>query len=523
MNSLRKLTRSGAGVTAAGAVLAGLLAGAAAAPAQAAEPAVPGWVVPLGFSDDADGSVRNCTGIVLGLGRAIAAPDCFTGRDNSKDFAWQYDLRTGAQTGGSSGPDYRVHPQYDRESGRAGVAVAHIWSEQAGKARPVLAGAADSALYAPGTKAVLASWTFAQGGRQARRHTEQQVLKSAADCALLVGRALPAGTLCAVPAPGAPAVPSEGHCEGDAGGALIAGGKLIGVSATRVGRCADNDVRLYTSVRSYRGLYTEWGRDVEAGSQTGVTGSVVAMEGLRGHGLVDTPSMLHDGSLHGRGGDSMGNYIDMDGMFPYLSQLGDANGDGNGDMLGRTADGRLYRLTPTGQNTTLDRDVSKAQIGTGWGIYNRLLATRDVTGDGYGDLLGRDRAGVLWLYRGTADGKFGARTRIGAGWNAYTVITGRGDLSGDGVTDLVARDGAGVLWLYRGNAKGGFAPRAKVGAGWNTYNSVVASGDMDHDGRQDLVARTPAGAVYLYNADHRGGFTRKLVLKSGWKAYAAIA
>ncbi|MCB5170110.1 FG-GAP-like repeat-containing protein [Streptomyces bambusae] len=521
MTTLRKFARLGVSSAAAGAVLAGLLAGAAA-PAQAAEPAVPGWVVPLGFSDEADGTVKNCTGIELGAWRAITAPDCFTGSDGENDFAWHYDPKTGQYNWGTSGPRYRVHPQYDRSSGRAGVAVAHTMEEKARAGRPVLATAADGSLYAPGTKALLASWTFTDRGRQARRHTEQQVLKSAADCATLLGRALPAGTLCAVPAPGTPEVPAEERCAGDAGGALIAGGKLIGVSATRVGECAERNVRLYTSVRTHGARYAEWGRDMETGMETGVSGSVVAQQVGRGSTMVDVPAFDGQGKLRERP-DGSGRYIQFDKLFPYLTQLGDANGDGAGDMLGRTADGRLYRLTPSAEKSVLDRDTPKTLIGTRFDVYSRLVAARDLSGDGYGDLLGRDKAGVLWLHRGTADGKLAARTRIGAGWNAYGVITGRGDLSGDGISDLVARDGAGVLWLYRGNGKGGFAPRTRVGAGWNGFNSVVASGDMDGDGRQDLIARTPAGAVYLYDADHRGGFTRKLVLASGWKGFTSLS
>ncbi|KAF2774605.1 hypothetical protein [Streptomyces sp. OM5714] len=38
--------------------------------------------------------------------------------------------------------------------------------------------------------------------------------------------------------------------------------------------------------------------------------------------------------------------------------------------------------------------------------------------------------------------------------------------------DLVARDSAGVLWLYRGtgSASAPYAARTKIGGGWNTYN-----------------------------------------------------
>jgi hypothetical protein len=48
-----------------------------------------------------------------------------------------------------------------------------------------------------------------------------------------------------------------------------------------------------------------------------------------------------------------------------------------------------------------------------------------VTGDGKADLLARDPAGSLWLYRGTGStaAPFLARTYIGAGWSIYGALT----------------------------------------------------------------------------------------------------
>ncbi|MFE3944915.1 FG-GAP repeat domain-containing protein [Streptomyces sp. NPDC059118] len=36
------------------------------------------------------------------------------------------------------------------------------------------------------------------------------------------------------------------------------------------------------------------------------------------------------------------------------------------------------------------------------------------------------------------------------------------DLGGDGLPDILVRDAAGMIWLYRGNGKGGFAPCTKI-------------------------------------------------------------
>ncbi|MGG8410329.1 hypothetical protein ACM614_29130 [Streptomyces sp. 12297] len=58
------------------------------------------------------------------------------------------------------------------------------------------------------------------------------------------------------------------------------------------------------------------------------------------------------------------------------------------------------------------------------------------------------------------------------GWGAYNALVGPGDLSNDGSGDLMARDGAGSLYLYRGNGVDGFTPRVKVGTGYQVYPNL---------------------------------------------------
>lgn len=187
-------------VTAAGAVLAGLLG---STPQAQAATTVPSWLIPLHYSDDADGSHRACTGITLSKTRTLATPDCFTGRSHA-DMEWDHDLKSGLLRGGSSDPRYRSHPTYDAATRRGAVSVA-IRATPASYGKPVMASPSDTALYATGAKATFYSWSGLDLDDAPRvRHTEQVVLKSAATCATLLGRTLPGGTLCTVPAPGAP-------------------------------------------------------------------------------------------------------------------------------------------------------------------------------------------------------------------------------------------------------------------------------------------------------------------------------
>lgn len=487
---------------------------AAATTPRAAAPATPSWLIPLYFDNEADGRKRACTGITLSPTRTLATPDCFTGRSD-KDFAYDHDLATGEVLGGSNRPDYRAHPQFSPGNRQFGVGV-HIDShlDPSRYGRPVLAGSADTVLYQAGKPATFHSWA-APGGPSAQRvrHAEQVVVRRSADCAaaLGLGSSLPSGMICTSAAPGAPAPAPQEQCAGDSGGALVAGGKLIAVSATGPTACVTGGFRLYTVVPSYRPVIEEWTRDVDLDHW--VTGSVLGRE--PGPGIFD---LLQWGPFTKDPVDSTGQLFEDE--YNLLLQTGDLNRNGYADLLGRTPGGTLYRI-PVNENLEPGARVS---LGTGWNRYNRLFAVRDLSGDGHPDVVGRDASGYLWMHRGTASGGVGARVKIGVGWGQFTAITGRGDLSGDARADLLARDAKGDLWLYRGNGRGGFLPRTKAGAGWNSFNAIAASGDFDRDGRQDVVGRTPTGAAYLYNVNDRGGFiASKLITSKHWKRYVYLS
>ncbi|MFI7341886.1 FG-GAP-like repeat-containing protein [Streptomyces sp. NPDC050085] len=505
-----RLARRLAAVLASAIVFTGLSNGAlGSAPEAQAAVSVPSWVIPLYYEDEGTGAVRVCTGIVLSKTKTLATPACFTGM-NEPDFEWTYDSG-GRRDGGTNFPTYRIHPSYDATTRRGALAVTNRRTPN-NSGKPVLASSSDSALYATGAKAVFSSWT-GLGVDQRYRHSEQVVIKSSADCAALLGAPLPTGTLCTAPAPGAPPVADADQCLGDSGGALVAGGKLIGFSATRPTGCVHSGVRLYTRVSSYRALIGDWTTDTDIRYDD--TGSFL---GRQSNDLVDKCEL--DSTSHvGCAADDAGSF-DVRG-YNFVVQAGDLNGDGFGDLLARKSDGTLYRVPASDTGPDF---YYRSRIGGGWNTYNRIVAVRDITGDGLPDLLGRDKYGLLWLYRGTGKGAFAARTKIGGGWQIYTALAGRGDVSGDGIPDLVARDKAGVLWLYRGNGKGAFSARTKIGGGWNTYNAIVGSGDFDRDGRQDIVGRTPAGALYVYNANHKGGFyVRKKLASTGMKGFTSLS
>ncbi|MET7718112.1 hypothetical protein ABZS89_38000, partial [Streptomyces sp. NPDC005407] len=103
-------------------------------------------------------------------------------------------------------------------------------------------------------------------------------------------------------------------------------------------------------------------------------------------------------------------------------------------------------------------------------------------------LLGRDSAGKLWLYHGTgnAAAPFSTRSLASSGWQGYNALTKLSPLSADrSAGDLVARDTAGTLWLYRATSSvaAPLATRTKIGAGWNIYNQLAGAADLTGDSR----------------------------------------
>jgi hypothetical protein len=369
---------------------------------------------------------------------------------------------------------------------------------------PPLASTADSALYAPGAKATFSSWAGSSAKSLDRHpHSEQVSILSAATCGAYLGHPQLAGTFCTLPAPGTAAPAAIDRCTGDAGGALVAGGKLLGISATSTIACVPtNGLRLYTNVSAYRAQMSGWAHDVDfdfidTGAVTArqTTGST---DGLVSFCTINPVYKKVDGCEPHTG--SIGWYASH---FNFFTQAGDLDGDGGGYVLARTSGGALYSYSEPALSAAWVNTAKGTWLGNGWNRYNAIFSERDFSGDGVPDLIARDTSGNLWLYKGNGRRGYGARSLLGTGFNAYVRLTGRGDFSGDGLADFVGVDKAGTLWLFKGNGRGGFT-RVKFGSGFGGYRELVASGDIDNDGRQDLFGRTPAGGVFVINALSNG-------------------
>ncbi|MFE5791027.1 FG-GAP repeat domain-containing protein [Streptomyces sp. NPDC056503] len=211
------------------------------------------------------------------------------------------------------------------------------------------------------------------------------------------------------------------------------------------------------------------------------------------------------GSVTDTGGSRVGG-----GWKAYdrLVSVGNVAGSSAPDSVARDRSGVLWLYRGTGDRTA--PLAARTQVGGGWQAYDRITGGADVTGDGRSDLLATDKTGVLWLYPGTGNTKapFSARKRIGAGWGGYNELTAAGNLGGAKAGDLLARDKDGVLWLYLGKGDGTFAARKRVGGGWGAFKGLTGVGDANGDGRADLIAWNGDETFYAGTGDWAAPFKR---------------
>lgn len=100
--------------------------------------------------------------------------------------------------------------------------------------------------------------------------------------------------------------------------------------------------------------------------------------------------------------------------------LTDWNGDGNADLLARTAGGNmlLYRTDGLGAFVNESRPV----IGTGWGNVTSVSPTSNQFGDGKPGLVARWGTDQLKAYGFSGNGAWGNVSSLGAGWTPLYVL-----------------------------------------------------------------------------------------------------
>jgi hypothetical protein len=207
-----------------------------------------------------------------------------------------------------------------------------------------------------------------------------------------------------------------------------------------------------------------------------------------GDGKPDLLARTSDGKLLMYRGNGAGGFVSEarpqigSGWQGFTALLvpGDFSGDGRGDILARKSDGALlmYRGNAKGGFVTGTGET----VGSGWQGFTALLAPGDWSGDRKADVLARTSDGKLLLYRGNGDSGFaGGAQQIGSGWQVFNALIAGGDFSGDGKPDILARDANGLLFMYRGNGSGGFVTgqREQIGSGWGSLRPILLASELN--------------------------------------------
>ncbi|MFJ8310594.1 MULTISPECIES: FG-GAP repeat domain-containing protein [unclassified Streptomyces] len=305
-----------------------------------------------------------------------------------------------------------------------------------------------------------------------------------------------------------------------------------------------------------------------SGSGWNMYNKVIAVGDVTGDGKPDLMARTPSGDLYlyaGTGDLSApfapGRKIGTNwNMFDQIVGANDVNGDGLGDVYGRTPNGDLYFYASTGNPAA--PLAAGVKVGTDWNIYNQIVALDDQNGDGFGDLAGRDASGKLWFYASDGHGGLKPRTPVGKGWQGAQLFPSGGNPS-YGKNDLVGLDATGTLSSYWGQGDGYLSPahagipggwdgahyislpsslsqssrwgsmlevtsggelyvnQNDLGGGWNIYNTVIGVGDLTGDGNGDLLARQGGNShLYLYPGDGRAtGVASRIDVGGGWNIY----
>ncbi|MFD7400871.1 FG-GAP repeat domain-containing protein [Streptomyces virginiae] len=197
--------------------------------------------------------------------------------------------------------------------------------------------------------------------------------------------------------------------------------------------------------------------------------------------------------------------------------LGNVGGGWNPEILTLTFDGKLQLRETSGGTAGAPK-----WTGTGWQVYNRVIAAGDLNKDGRPDLLARTHAGDLYYYKSTGNlsNPFGDRVKVSGGWNQYDQIVGLSDIDGDGDGDVMGRTYTGDLFIHKGTGNGA-APlewRNQIASGWTGYTQIIAADDLDGDGKADMMGVTVTGDLFCHFSQGNGLFSPQYDCGSNWKS-----
>ncbi|MET8284603.1 trypsin-like serine protease [Streptomyces sp. NPDC048448] len=479
------------------------------------------WMVQLSYYDSAADTGYFCGGTLVAPNKVLTAAHCVAGLNWVKNGA----VVAGAtglldDTTGTVAGVYRQwnHPHYNSDTVQNDIAVLTL-------DRPLeqqwqrLVAAGDSASYKAGGSATVYGWGLTSGADGAdlsatlRKVTLPVVADSTCNSAMqsvlheddfVEGSMFCAGT----PATGTDEG-TKSPCNGDSGGPVIVGGKVVGIVSWGVAGCtAKGAYPVFTKVSSYT-----WAAQprIDDADLT-FDGKADLLERTPSGGLFEQDSK--GTSLATRAFQSSGWQNASWGLQADLDR------DFFQDLIIRDkGDGKLYRSYLNHSSN----EFEWMQITSVWGGYKSYAIPGDMTGDARPDLVAVDADGSVYLYPGKGNGEFYGRVKVvDKAWKNVKIF-GHGDLSGDGRADLLVRNSSGVLYLYRGTQveHTPWSARIQARTGWN-FTSYVSNGDVTGDGIADVITRDSAGKLWLYPGTNKASsslFGSPVSLGSGFNQY----
>ncbi|TDC10511.1 hypothetical protein E1267_03830 [Nonomuraea longispora] len=182
---------------------------------------------------------------------------------------------------------------------------------------------------------------------------------------------------------------------------------------------------------------------------------------------------VRDGTLHIWNGKGDNKFTPAEAVGPgwedlaaTLASLGDVNRDGHADLAAVDTEGVLHIWNGQGNNNF----HAPVRVGSGWGAFTRPVGG-DFNGDGTGDIAAVSKAdGFLHIWNGRGNTKFTPSDAVGPNWeDLAATLMAPGDLNADGHTDLAAINPEGILTLWNGKGDNKFGPAVTIGPNWNEH------------------------------------------------------
>lgn len=197
----------------------------------------------------------------------------------------------------------------------------------------------------------------------------------------------------------------------------------------------------------------------------------------------------------------------------------DWNSDGILDIVARWSSGVVTMYAGVGNNGY------RAPINIGLGGWQDIdiNAVKLRNTDKYPGLVARDiPTGNLYYYPNTTGGEMTAmRTQIGfGGWTSMAEISAL-DLDVDGKMDLLVRNPAGELKLYRTDGAGNIINEQSrtVDWGWQVMDHISVEHNFAGAGTVGIIARDTSGYLHYYPISGGNVQSRTTIGYGGWSGY----